>query len=442
MQRMVRGGAWAVLGRIAGMGFSVLTTVVLARLLDPKDMGAYFIALTVATTASILGRFGLERPLVRHVAAALELDEPARVRQAFRDTLIVAVPASLVAGGTLLLATPWLGRDIFEAPNLSRIGLVISLWLIALSAQGLVAEGFRALHDIRAAILFGGTIASGAILAALVALRAFPGAADLSAVAWVSALTTGVVALMGGLLLLGRVRSLPRTSPLPPAPVALAREGFPMFVTNSMHYILQSLGLWLVGAYSSEQDAALYGTAARLVFLVGTWLTIVNQVLPPIIVELTVQDNRPALERVLRSTAAIAALPGLFALFAFSLAGGPILGLLYGQFYEAGSPLLFALCTGQVVILLTGSSFFALSLTGHHNMLMWIAVGGGVAAAAFGFLAAQLWGAIGIAWTLSAITALERLAMLVAARWSCGIWTHADFTEVSNGVRRVRALWR
>ncbi|HEB68386.1 MAG TPA: hypothetical protein ENI88_02065 [Desulfobulbus sp.] len=49
--------------------------------------------------------------------------------------------------------------------------------------------------------------------------------------------------------------------------------------------------LWILGAYASEQEIAIYGAAVRLVMLAAMSLAMVNMVVPPIIASMHAQND-------------------------------------------------------------------------------------------------------------------------------------------------------
>jgi O-antigen/teichoic acid export membrane protein len=167
----------------------------------------------------------------------------------------------------------------------------------------------------------------------------------------------------------------------------------------------------------------------------------VNQVVPPVIVELDVRGDRRLLERVLRSTATVAAVPGLMVLAVFVSAGSPVMRLLYGPYYAAGGAILGALSVGQAVNLLTGSCGFTLIMTGRQDIVMMISLVSGAVAVVSAITAVHLGGPLAVAWALSLVFSAHQLAVLFAARKLCGVWTHVDFARLAPELKRLWGQW-
>src|SRR5262249_13212968 len=113
---------------------------------------------------------------------------------------------------------------------------------------------------------------------------------------------------------------------------------WPFLLANLSLLFSDQAGLWIVAMFCSSADVAIYGAAARLVILIVAPLSVVNAFVPPLIAEFYTRNKLKELERGLRSTATVAALPALIVLLAFVLCGRLILRDLYGEFYQKAAP--------------------------------------------------------------------------------------------------------
>ena len=121
----------------------------------------------------------------------------------------------------------------------------------------------------------------------------------------------------------------------------------------------------------------------------------------------------------------MAGVPAFVVLTAFLLFGGPIMALVFGEPYEAGSPILALLSVGFLVNVWTGSCGVTLSMTGHQTALMRITVVSGILSVGASLLVVHRFGTIGVASVVAAAAVFHNLAMWIAARYYTGIWTHA-----------------
>jgi O-antigen/teichoic acid export membrane protein len=157
-------------------------------------------------------------------------------------------------------------------------------------------------------------------------------------------------------------------------------------------------------------------------------LLIVNAVVPPLIAEMYAQGKKRELEQALRIIATIAGIPAFGIVLVFILFRGPILGLVYGDFYRAGSTVLMLLSLGQLVNVWAGSCGLTLIMTGHQTTLMWVTAFCGLAAVCGSLLLVQRYGPIGVAGSAAFAMVLQNVLMLLAARKRTGLWTHVKIS--------------
>jgi O-antigen/teichoic acid export membrane protein len=206
-----------------------------------------------------------------------------------------------------------------------------------------------------------------------------------------------------------------------------------------MTFVLTNVDVWVVGGFSSGRELALYATPAKLVTLIGVSFLIANQVLPPLIGELAAKKDNVLMERTLRGTAFVVGLPSMAVVLVFVLAGGPLLRVVFGPAYAGGATVLALLCIGQAANILTGSSLFALLMTGHGVAAMWISGTMGLLAGAACLVAVHFWGPTGVAAAVSAVVVLQQLVTLLVARRLVGVWTHVSASAALGEVRRMLA---
>jgi O-antigen/teichoic acid export membrane protein len=389
-------------GKATNVVLGLAVSALLARLLSPSDMGAYFLAFSVVTVAAMTARMGLENAVVKVVAENLGRLHLTLARRALEPVYILTAVGGLLVGALLSFGVgPVLAAGAFESPSLARVVPLLGLWVLALAFQIVLAEIFRGLHDIRWATILGPTATT--VLSAL----AFT-------ILWVA---------------VGRVQRRVRTlqgGPDRSVPIRVVfKESWPLLVTNAAAIVATQVDLWVVGAFRPDSEVAIYGAAARVVLLVSISLTIANQVLPPIIGELNAQGQVERLQKILRSAATIAGLPALAILAVFVFFGGPLLELVFGPHYRAGALVLAILSLGRCVGVYVGACEFTLIMTGNQRT---IAVITAVTALvlAFGALAVvDRYGLVGVAIISSATVGVQQFVMLLATRSQTGIWTHA-----------------
>lgn len=439
-RRLLSGGSWAFGGRIAGALVGVVTNGLLARMLSPEEFGAYFLSLSIISLGAVVGSLGLTRSVVRYVAENVGLNQLGRARRAI---LLVFGLGLLGAAGTglayYLVVGDLLGKYLFHSSVLVGITGLVAGWMAISVVQEIMAETFRGFHDIRMATLLGGLatggksgglIMRGILLACLALLWVASGKIDLATVMLVSIGSGAISAFLALWLLRAKVASLHSTEAEESAisPKVMILDALPNLVIALTVFVIQSSDIWIVGALASQEDVAIYGSAARLVALIGMPLIVVNLVVPPIIAEMYSQGQTDRLERMLRAFSTATGLPALVLLGGFMLLGAPILGLVYGPYYQAGAAVLVILSVGKVFAVWAGSCGSVLQFTGHQNSMMRVNVFTAPLFFAGALLAVREYGPVGVAAAAAAITVLQNVLMVLLARRKTGMWTHVTFS--------------
>lgn len=438
-QRLLSGSAWAMGSRLGTAVIGLATNAILARMLSPQEFGAYFLALTIVSLGAIVGCMGLNRTAVRFVAESIGLERYDRARRAAVLILSLGMLGALGSGAVYLFVGSFVGERLFGSPALVAVTGLVAGWIALSTVQELFAETFRGFHDIRRAMLFGGVAtggnSSGILMRALmflclVALWLSAGRTNLTTVMLVTVGSASVIALVSGLALRTRMLSL-ESAGKGKDEVSLGevfQVSTPLLVNNVVVFFLMQSDIWIVGAFGSPEEVAIYGAASRFVMLVTMPLLVVNAVLPPIIAELYARGESVRLERTMRPFATLAGIPSLMALGLFALAGGPILTLVYGDFYGGGALVLALLSLGKLAFVWSGSCGLTLQMTGHQTLMMWISILCGVLFVVGAVWAVQDYGATGVASVAAGSVVLQSLLMVLAAKKKTGIWTHASFS--------------
>lgn len=434
--RLLSGGAWALSGMALSMASGLAVYALLARLLTPEEMGAYFLAFSVVTVAGVVARMGLDRVSVRFIAESLGTGQQLRARAVVtRAFALAAAGTALVAGVVWLGFGRWLALHLFGSTTMAGLSALIAAWTVAVSFQVMFEETFRGFHDIRLAAL-SGRAASRTLCAALLAmLWLVVGQTSLQVTVGLAASTACATILFSFWMLTRKLRNL-KGGEAAPIPVAtMLRTSWPLMASSLASLALMQSGLWIIGVFRPEDETALYAAPARLVIMVGMLLSIFNAVLPPLIAELNVQGRKQELERALRITATLAAMPAVVFLVLFLVFARPILDILFGPYYRSGASVLRLLSIAMLFNVMVGSCGYTLLMTGHQKAMMGItlvscsiAIGGGLAVI-------ERFGLEGVAAVSAVAVIVQQVLMLTFARWRCGIWTHANPLLVPHAVR-------
>ncbi len=429
--RIASGVSWAFCGRFVAAGTGLVITALLARLLNPQELGAYFLTVSVVSVAAIIAQLGLTQIIVRLIAEEIAVGAPGRARSVlFSSFRIGTVGALLVAALFVVGPGPWIAKEVFDSPLMADTISLAAAWLVFFSLHGLLVATFRGFHDIRLASLFERMILNIISLILFTGLWLLRGDSDLRQVLILFIFATAATVLFAGFLVRKKAGALENNQPPMPTFTMLSMA-WPVLITNVTRFALTQADLWVLAGFRTQNSVALYGAALRLVALVAIPLMLVNAVLPPLIAEMSAQGKKKELESWLRRTATITALPAIFVLIAFILFGEFILGAVYGDFYSAAALVLTILSAGRLVNVWSGSCGLTLMMTGHQRTLMTITIICGIATVIAASWSVRSYGATGVAIAASGGLVLQNLLMLIYTKRKTGIWTHLNINLLS-----------
>jgi O-antigen/teichoic acid export membrane protein len=446
-ERLLGGGIWAFGGKIATAFIGLTANALLARLLSPSEMGAYFLALSIVLFGTMVGSLGLNRVVVRFVAESVGLDQLGRTRYVVSTVFRLGGLGALSVGLAYLLFGYILGANLLNAPDLIAVNGLVAGWMMVATLQFLMAETFRGFQDIRLATIVGGGsgMAGGLVgglgagillLTCLSLLWLFKGQATLATVLLLAVCSGVVSALLAGWILYRKVAALP------PRGVERAqarldfkemlRVGWPLLIINLTGVLLLQTDIWILSVFRSQEEVAIYGAASRLAVatLLMTW--VLYAVLPPLIAEKYATGEIVILERILRAGATVTGVIAFPLLAGFVLVPGNILRIVYGDYYEGGGWILGLLSFGLFVNVVTGMRGYVLTMTGNERRQLMISVVGGFVNILGCTLGAIYWGIYGVAVAAMTAMILQCLTELIAVYSRHGIWTHASLSSVGD----------
>lgn len=446
-RRLLSGGGWALGGKVLVALTGLFSSALLARLLTPQALGTYFLAYSIVNVGTSLGALGLTGTVVRLVAQSMGMNLFGRVRRVVSVVLSVGTLGALGVGLAYLLFGDDLATTVFKAPALAAVTGLVAGWIMVGTLQGVLGETFRGFHDVRLATILGGQTTGAATGLATVALLTaslfliwlVDGQTTVATVLLLAICSGAVNTLVAGWLLHRRVTGLPEQTAdedPKPDPRKVLREvlsvSLPLLVVTLVMMVRTSGDIWTLGAFLPQRELALYGAANRLVSMVTMPMVIITAVAPPLIAEMYYQGRRESLEHALRTMATLTGIPGWLASMGCIFFAGPILGLVYGNYYRGGAVVLALLSIGLFASVCAGSCGIVLSYTGHQKTLMVITIISSGATLLAMFATVEPYGIAGVAAAKAAGQILQNGIVLLVVRQKTGMWTHIGFRGISR----------
>lgn len=318
--------------RTACLVLSVFTSVVTARSLEPEGRGIYYMAVTVATTAAILGHLSGEQ-------AQSALWTNAERRDALAGN---SVPLALVLGtlsglaGTALVAA--IGPETLNLPGqfFVTVACLSVPFGIAVNYASNIAL-LRGQVQVANWSLVAGSLAQCAAVATLAAGDRL--SVEAALIVWVATGSVPLVVLtaVGGAA--GRRRDL-----------ALARTtvvtGARYHLGPASVFLLMNADVYLLGAFAGAREVGIYSLAVSLAGYSRLLADIVSQVMLKRQFASSDTESADVTVRITRYTVLLA----LASALVLTLAAPVLVSVVYGAAYADAAPLVVLLAPGVMAL--------------------------------------------------------------------------------------------
>ncbi|MBD0379767.1 oligosaccharide flippase family protein [Paenibacillus sedimenti] len=440
MNKVLSGGGWALTGKLIFAAASLLINAMLSRLLQPQELGTYFIAFNIAFFGSIVGMLGLNQSIVKFLAENRRLAKYREMQRAVQLVIGIALLGGAAIFVLYISFQHFLNLNLFHSPLLEQLAVPIAIWILCNMFQQLLAESFRGLDDIRFATIFGGLL-SNLLLVAALSRYFFTGHPVLSDVIFLVNLSILLSIAISLGALIKKLRNLP-TAPGQRSTVPHTAEAkrilaisLPIMVSAVTLFFLTSSDIWILGVFRDSDEVAVYGAATRLIALIALCEIVSNSVLPSLIVTMNTKETLPQLQKLGRIVTTISLLPAAAILFIFMLLGPWILGTIFGSFYQQGYWVLILLSMGRVINVCGGANGLLMTLAGYQKTLMYITLITSIITVIASILTVSSLGAHGLAAVMLVGLGLQNVFMWIWVKKKMGIVIHPDFPLLIDEAR-------
>jgi O-antigen/teichoic acid export membrane protein len=345
---------------------TLLTAVVLARLLAPERYGAYSFAMAIVAFLAIPSELGVPGLAVREVAVANARSDWPRMRAfiawSHRNVAAVSAAVVLAAAATLFMLRGGIDRERLACLwlGLLLVPLVSLGALRSAMLQGLkkVVLGQLPEFVIRPAVFL-------LLIGALLAIGRAPGSA---ADAMALQLAAVAVSFSAGLLLFARHRPAGlRTAERGAVDGLWWRSAIAFGSFAAMRLVSGRTDVLALGLFHDDAEVGVYRVAAQLATVIVFGLQIVNPIQGPHLAHIYATGDMQEFQRVVTRTSRIVFAITVPAVCVVVLFGKPVIALAFGSAYEGAYLPLVVLSAGQLVNACMGSVGSVLNMTGHER---------------------------------------------------------------------------
>ncbi len=362
MHDVLQGSSVALILRVGGAVLALAFNLVLTRLLGAEGAGIYFLALTIVTIGTLVGRMGMDNALLRLVASAVARSDWGGARGVYRTSMVTAMAFSGAATLLVIALAPLTAGTVFSEPGLARPLQVMGLAIVPMTLALLHGEALKGVGKIGVSQF----VQWGALHAFNIALI-YPLVRQWG--------VTGATASYAGAALLtfvvGRrnwsrgVRSHP-AAVLSYARRDLLRDSTPLFWIASINMMASWIGLIVLGILGTSADIGVFGVATRLSVVISFVLVAVNAAAAPKFASLHEKKDLDSMRVVAVGSTRLMVGLATPVLALFVLMSRQVMGL-FGPGFDVGGTALVILSVGQFLVVCAGSAVHLLMMTGQER---------------------------------------------------------------------------
>jgi O-antigen/teichoic acid export membrane protein len=377
--------------RVGGSAIAFVTQILLARLLDPHQLGIFYFVTSAATVGSLVVGHGYPSLMTRFISRYTERGRLGYLSAFLRIAQKETFKWSIIGAAVFALGSWfWPGIDhetrlalVFGALTIIPMGLHRVLGMLAITYRRFLL-GYMPGFIIRPALFV-------LILAGLLYAGTEVSVWGLAAIQFASFIAVAVATLY-----IVRHIFLGPAAPLYDDRLIRRwrREAWPLVIVASFTGLLSDLAVIFVTPFMTMADVAAFGICLKLAFLVGFVVQAAHQVILPDMGDAVVRRESGVLRaRILGASLLPLGLTVAGVLFSMFF-GGWFLSL-FGTEFRYAQDTLTILMLAQFVRAVAGPSSLLLTLKGAQDLSAWICAASGAVLFLSNAVFATLWGAEG-----------------------------------------------
>ncbi len=272
IKETVNRAALAFIIKVMGAGLAFIFNLWLARVLGADGSGIYFLALTITTIATILGRIGLDNSLLRFVAAGAAENNWSKIKGVYNKSIFISFLISLLAASVVFIFADFFTKNVFSKPELLEPLRLMIFAAVPMSLLLLNAQALLGLKKISESQLINSVGVQVIIIIGVITLGREIG-------------INGIMySYLGGAILIAIISYLLWTLNTPQMKnVAgefntrkLLDSCLPLFWVSSMNIMMNWTGTFFLGIWGSSSDVGIFSIAVRNAALINFILHAVN----------------------------------------------------------------------------------------------------------------------------------------------------------------------
>ena len=369
MGQISRHSAVFFLGTLFTAAAGYFFKIYVARVLGAGALGVYALGMTLVGFFGLLNGLGLPQTAARYVAAYSATCQYQRLQAFLRHALALLALANVVLASAMILAGPWLARNVYHSPDLAGYFHLFAAVLVLAGFTSFLGQVLAGYKDVALRTVITNFISSPLnIILGVLFLAAGMG---LRGYVWAQ-IVSAVIVLV--LLFAAAWRLTPRaarhfSSNVPGVEQEVYWFSAAVFGVSLLEFLLAQADKIMLGIFLDVRQVGIYAIAGALVGFVPVVLQSVNQIFSPTIADLHARGERVLLGRLFQTlTKWIIGLT--LPLACVMIVDAKPLMRLFGPAFEAGWMVLILGTLGQLINAGVGSVGYLLLMSGNQRRLI------------------------------------------------------------------------
>jgi O-antigen/teichoic acid export membrane protein len=393
-RELLKGATTSLVMKIIGLILATLFAFIVARTLGAEAWGAFSLALSLLSAASIISVFGFDTYLLKISSSRSETNSAANV---YRKTVWITSILSALSATLLYFSAPVIASHIFKNPELSSTFKIASFAIppyVFINIHAGLLQGYKKIRKY-VFIRFVSHHAGGLLLFLL--LLSFQTANQSVILAYTISLY--VVAILSLWWVKSSVPAYVECSSEEKSTFEISElliKGLPFMLASLLFFLKGWIDTIMIGVFMNETNVGIYNITLKLTAVLGISLSAVSAVSTPFYSEAYSSGNIQKLKEHVSKSSAIVFYSSLPIFLILILFPGPILSL-FGDEFTAGTTALIILAAGGFINAYFGAAGYLMNMTGSEVILQYITLAAVLIGILLNYVLIPLYGLTGAA---------------------------------------------
>lgn len=435
--KLVSDGFWVAFGFGINAISALLISILLAHLMDEKNVGVYFLAFSIVTVMSGAVQFGLNISVVRFLGGHSDSKEDNDLRDMLLKMFLIVLSFGVIVAGFFMsdMASDLFGLFKAGADMIVYLG-IIGLWILFVALRSYMAEVFRGFHEIKMAALYQRILPNLLMLVGLGLMLFFPVIIDLHIVFYVFLIVNVILVSFASVPLLKRIRSIPKQKKSPINKII--RSGGPIVTGQLLQFVVTQAPLWVLGVMSTAEDVADYGVAFRLAAILSLPLLVANNVIMSRVAKFYAQNDKDNMEVLIKASVVMTSAVSVVLMLIYVVAGEWTLEFLFGNEYADAYILLLIIAGGHLINVFSGSPSVVLAMAGMERYVFISSLLSAIVTVFICIIVIPLWGTVGAALATALGLIVLNLLLVFFCIHNIDCKTFLSLTAIRTTYARVK----